>query len=121
MDYIRLGKLVAVEEQLLIFQMETVAGDAHSALYVSLADIDGIAEDDDVAAFDFTVGKQRASQLAGWGVSKFIDQQMVAHQQSVFHRAGRNNKGLNQRGGSEQQQDYGDGPLRNDPARLGFA
>jgi hypothetical protein len=34
-----------------------IAGDAHDALHEGLLDIDGIAENDDVAAFDILVGQ----------------------------------------------------------------
>ena len=36
---------------------------------------------------------------------------MIAHQQRIFHRAGRNHERLHQRGGPEQQQNNGYGPF----------
>ena len=43
---------MAVQEDLLVFEMDTVAGNAHHPLHEGLLDIDRIAENDDVAAID---------------------------------------------------------------------
>ena len=50
--------ILPVEIDLLVHQLDAVAGNAHHALDEGLFDIDGIAEHDDVAAVHILVGKQ---------------------------------------------------------------
>ena len=49
-------------------------------------------------------------------VDQLIHQHVVAHQQRALHGSAGNDEGLHQRGGGEQQQDDGDGPLRDESA-----
>ncbi len=49
-------------------------------------------------------------------VCQLIHQQVVAHQQRVFHGAGGDDKRLQQIGGSEQQQDDRDAPFGDEAA-----
>ena len=50
-------------------------------------------------------------------IGQLVHQQVIADQQRVFHGTGRNHEGLHQRGGAEQQEQDGDGPFGDGPAR----
>ncbi len=109
---------MAVEDELFVGQVDAIAGDADGALDEGLADIHGIAEDDDVAAVDVAIGEQEARGGAGRRVGELIDQQVVADEEGVFHGAGGDDESLDQAGGAEQQQDDGDGPFGDEAALL---
>ena len=83
-------------------QTYAVAGKSDDALDEVLRRVDRIAEDDDVATVNGSIGKH---ELPGTGGAEagFIDQQVVADQQGVFHGAGWNAEGLDDKGDDEQR------------------
>ena len=100
------------------------ARDPDDAFDERLRQIYRIAKDDDVAPLDFLVRQHVFGQRSGRRVRQLVDQQMIANQKRVFHRARRNDERLHKRCGPEQQQQdrhrpFGDeSALRNIGLRL---
>ncbi len=68
------------------------------------ARVHGIMEDDDVTAANGPVWQEGLPVAAG-AEAGLVHQQVVADQQSVFHRAGWNPKSLHDKGDDEQRDD----------------
>ena len=49
-------------------------------------------------------------------IGQLVHQQVVADQQRVFHGAGRDDEGLHESRGAEEEKDNGDGPFGDEPA-----
>ena len=109
---------MAVEDELLVGQADVVAGDPDGALDEGLADIDRVAEDDDVAAADVAIGEEKAGGGAGRRVGELIDQEVIADEEGIFHGAGGDDESLDEAGSAEQQQDDGNGPFGDEAALL---
>ncbi len=117
MNHVRFGQLHAVAIDLLVDDLDVIAGNAHHALHEGLADVHRIAEHDDIAVAGSLIGQDVLAEAALRCEGKLVHQQMIADQQRVFHGAGGNHEGLNQEGGAEQQQQNGDGPFGDSSAR----
>jgi hypothetical protein len=107
---------MAVEHQLLVDDPDAVAGQADGPLHVILLDIHRIAEHDDIAAAHLPIGQDVLGNGARGREGQLIHQDVIAHQQRGLHGRAGDDEGLHQAGGSEQQQDHGDGPLGNEAA-----
>ena len=116
MHDVRLYEGLAVQVNLLVHQAQVVARQADGALDEGLRDVDGVAEYDNIAAAHVAVGQDIFRNRSRGRVSQFVDQQVIADEQRVFHGTRGNHERLHQRGGSKQKQDDGDGPLRNHSA-----
>ena len=57
---IRLVQQMPVQKNLLVLEVDSVAGHAHDPLHEGLLDIDRITENDDVAAVNVLIGQQMA-------------------------------------------------------------
>ena len=62
-------------------------------------------------------GRMCFGHRTGRRIGQLVDQQMIANQQRVLHRSGRDHERLHQRGGAKQQQDDGDGPFGDHATR----
>src|ERR1019366_8258668 len=112
-NFVGLVELHAIAVDLFVDDADAVAGDAHGALHEGHADVDGVAEHNNVAALDVAVGQQVFANRSAGREGHFVHQQVVADEQRVFHGTRWNHVGLHQRRGQEQQQQDGDGPLGN--------
>ena len=67
--------------------------------------------------FTFSIRQQILAHGTGRRIGQFVHQQVVADQQRILHRSSRDDEGLYQRRGAEQQQENGDRPLGDGAAR----
>ncbi len=93
-----------------------VARKPDGALHVILFDVHGVTEHDDVAAPDLAIRQHGLRCASGGRVDQLVHQNVIAHQQGVFHGCAGDHESLHQAGGGKQQQDDGDGPLGDDAA-----
>src|SRR5450755_286901 len=113
-----LFEFLAVQVDLLVYELDVVARNTHAALHESLANIDRITEHDDVAALDVFVRQKVLGDRAGRGVGQLVHQEVIADEQRILHGACGNHESLDQRGGAEEEQDDGDCPFGDETARL---
>ena len=81
---------------------EVIAWNSDHSFHKGLCDIARITEHDDVAVFGLFIRQNVLADGARRGIGELIDQQVVAHQQRVFHGTSGDDKGLDQRGGAEK-------------------
>ena len=105
---IRFVELLAVDVNLGIGNTDAVAGKANGALDVVRVIVEGKFEDDDVTAANVAVGEEFFVGVAATFEDEFIDQEIVADQESFLHGAGGNFKGLDDEGGAEEDDENGD-------------
>ncbi len=101
--------LLAVDEDLLVLHLDGVAGLADHALDEILARVDGVDEDDDVAAtrireLDDALAEDRQPDA----VAQLVDQDVVADLQGLEHRARGDLERLHQEGADEERQEERD-------------
>ena len=120
-ELVRFVQLPPVQEDLLVHDPDRVTGNADHPLDKGLFDIDGVAENDDVAALHLLVGQNMPAQGAGRRVGELVHQQVVADEKRVLHRTRGNYERLDERRCAKQQQQYGHGPFRDRSALLRLA
>src|SRR6202035_3421743 len=96
---------IAVDVHLAVDQADAIAGNSHHALHKMLSGMYGIPEDDDVSTLHSLVGHEQIPEAAS-AIAEFVDQQVVANQQRVFHRLGGNLEGLDDEGDDENCDDH---------------
>src|SRR5690349_17327450 len=104
----------AVHENLSPEQMHAVSRHSDDAFYKMLLRMDRITKDDDIAAMDRRIRHQPIPDAA-FTVMNFIDQQVVADQQRIFHGFRRNLESLREESDNEYGQ-YNRGTEPLDPA-----
>jgi len=97
-------------------ELDLVSGNADAALDEGLLNIDRVPEDDDVPAFGLRVWQNELRHRPLRRVGQLIDQQVIADQQRVFHGTRGDDEGLYEIRRSEEQEDDGNRPLRNETA-----
>ena len=99
----------AVDPELLVYDLDLVAGEPDTALDEIRGRALWRAEDHDVAAAHVPRGRQLTfSRRGGEPEQVSIDEEMVADQEGVLHRTARDVEGLDQEGVGETQKDAGD-------------
>ena len=119
MKFVRLVDFDAVDVNLFVNDADAVAGHADDALDVVLFNVEGITENDNIAALDRLVGQQMPADAAAGGVGQLVDDQMVAGHEGVFHRRSRNDEWLGDRAGAEHQEHDREGPFRDGAGQTG--
>src|SRR2546430_784268 len=106
-DDIRLVDKLAVDIHGLVHDFHAVARQSDHTLHKMLMFLIGELENDDVAAFERPIREEFVVPSAGAPKNEFVDQQMIANQQSPFHGRGGNLEGLHNESGSEQGENHG--------------
>ena len=116
-DVVRLVNLVrfvefpAVQEHLLVDEVDAVAGDADNALHIILFDVEGIAEDDDVATTDGLIREKPVEDRSARRIGHAVDDDVITDEQIVLHGGCRNHLRLRNHAGGENQDDEVKHPL----------
>jgi hypothetical protein len=104
-DGVWLGEGVPIDEDLAGVEAEMIARETDDALDEMQGGVDGVVEDDDVAAMDCG-GWKEAGGAVGVGCARLlVDQEEVAHEESGLHRLGRDAEGLGAEGDDEDGDD----------------
>ena len=111
-NFVRFLDGFAVQDKLFGLDPDPVSRDADHSLHIVLGDVQRVTENDDVAALHLLVGQQVPAQSVRRSAGEFVHDQMVANQQVVLHRAGRNHVGLRDHRRSEEQDQEVYRPLR---------
>src|SRR2546428_13687369 len=82
----------------------------YTTLFRSLGLVSGARklEHDDVAATDFAIREEAPDQPFLEGETEFVDQQVVADQESILHRPRRNLERLDDKRGAKNRQHHSD-------------
>ena len=100
-DGVGLGESVAVDVDEAAVEAKVVAGEADDALDEVKRGVDGVVEDDDVAAMDGGGGKERAGAVGGRGL--LVDQEEVSDEEGGLHGFGWDAEGLHAEGDDEDR------------------
>jgi hypothetical protein len=100
-DGVGLGERMAVDVDEAVVEAKVVAGEADDALDEVERGVDGVVEDDHVAAMDRGGGKERAGAVGGCGL--FVDQEEVADEEGGLHGFGWDAEGLHAEGDDEDR------------------
>jgi hypothetical protein len=103
-DGVGFGEGVAVDEYLAGMETEAVAGQADDALNQMQRGVDGVVEDDDVAAMDGGRGKETGRPVFTRH-SLFVDEEEVTDEECGLHRFGRDAERLGAEGDDEDRDD----------------
>jgi hypothetical protein len=96
----------AVDQHLLVAQLQRVAGQPDDPLDEVAIRLLGVLEDDDVTPADRVDRQQRPfGRAEGRREDELVHQQVIADEQVVLHRAGGDLEGLDDEGADEQRQD----------------
>ncbi len=98
-DGVGLSEGVAVDVDEAVVEAEVVAGKADDAFDEVEGGVDGIVEDDDVAAVDGGGGKEGACAVGGCGL--LVDEEEVADEEGGLHGFGWDAEGLHAEGDDE--------------------
>src|SRR5579864_4148191 len=101
MDDVGLRKFVAIHIDLLVEDMDMVAGNSDHALYIVRVIVKWKFENDDVAVPDGPVREQLFIPRALAFKHKFIYQKMIANEQGWLHGLRRDFESLNDECGAE--------------------
>ncbi len=101
----------AVPDDLLMVEMNAIAGQANDTFDVSLADIFRVEEGHDIAMLQLAIGQDVGAEGTGLSESHAVHQHVVADTERAFHRAGGNHVGLHQGRGDEEIDAEGDRPF----------
>src|SRR6266481_5113911 len=85
MDHVGFIQGFAVDEDLLVHNLQTIAGKADDALHEVRMILVRIFEDDDIAALEVAVWKKVFVPVAAAAKDEFVDEQMIAYEEGLFH------------------------------------
>src|SRR5882724_3725056 len=105
-DHIGFIEGFAVDEDLLIDNLQVISRQANDALHEMRMILIGIFEDNDIAAFEIAVRKKLFVPVAAAAEDKFVDQEMIADEKRFLHRRRRNLEGLNNEAGPEKGKNH---------------
>ena len=106
---VRFVERLAVDVDLLGSELERLAGEPDDALDEVAVRLVRVLEDDDVATPDVAHGQQLACNRAGRRAEdELVHQQVIADEQVVLHRAGRDLERLDDPRTHEQCEDHRD-------------
>ena len=94
MDDVRLVEFFAIAIDDAVAKVNAVARNSNDAFDHVEPSFGGREEDHDIASVHLAIGKQRSQVVRGWRELHAIDKHVVADQQGVLHRTGRDLKGL---------------------------
>ena len=104
-----LVQLAAVDVDGLAAKLQRLAWQADDALDEVPVRLDGIFEHDDVTASDGADRQNRPFERRRRGTEdELVHQQVIANQQVLLHRSGRDLEGLHDEGADEQRKDHRD-------------
>src|SRR5467141_3298461 len=75
----------AVDEDLLVDNLQTIPGKADDALHEVRMILVRIFEDDDIAALEVAVWKKLFIPVAAAAKDEFVDEEMIAYEEGLFH------------------------------------
>src|SRR5258705_4695813 len=85
MDHVGFIQGFAVDEDLLVHNLQTIAGKADDALHEVRMILVRIFEDDDVAALEIAVWKKLFVPVAAAAKDEFVDEEMIPYEEGLFH------------------------------------
>src|SRR5260221_1541827 len=97
----------AVDEDLLIDNLQVISRQANDALHEMRMILIGIFENDYIAAFEIAVRKKLFVPVAAAPEDKFVDQEMIADEKRFLHRRRRNLESLDDETGAEKGKNHG--------------
>ena len=85
MDDVGFVEQFAIDENLLVNNFQTIAGEANDAFHEMRMILIRKFEDDDVAALQVAVWKKLFVPVAAAAKDEFVDEEMIAYEEGLFH------------------------------------